>query len=100
MPLVNCGEGGKRQIAKRINCERRGKWQSYEPRERKEREREGRQCIINLRRNTPRSLAWRLEECASLSLSQKHLTWGMFKINTERSSGPPSTTTTDGTTGK
>ena len=42
MPLVNCGEGGKRQIAKRINCERRGKWQSYEPRERRREEGGGR----------------------------------------------------------
>ena len=73
MPLVNCGEGGKRQIAKRINCERRGKWQSYEQREGEGEGERGGQCIINLRRNTPRSPAWRLERRASLSLSQKHL---------------------------
>ena len=59
MPLVNCGEGGKRQIAKRINCEQRGKWQSYGRGRGKGRDTGG-QCIINLLRNT-RCLAWRLE---------------------------------------
>ena len=51
MPLVNCGEGGKRQIAKRINCEQRGKWQSYGQQGKEIRE-EGGQCIMNLRHNT------------------------------------------------
>ena len=95
MPLVNCGEGGgKRQIAKRINCERRGKWQSYEPRERRREEggREGRAMYHQLttqHSSLPGLLAWRLEERASLSLFRRS-TWGMFKINKERSGGPPS----------
>ena len=63
MPLVNCGEGGKRQIAKRINCERRGKWQSYE-------RREGRRGEGNVSSTYDATLlAWRLEGRASLSLS-------------------------------
>ena len=71
MPLVNCGEGGKRQIAKRINCERRGKWQSYERRER--RREEGNVSSTYDATLLAPWLAWRLEERASLSLSQKHL---------------------------
>ena len=71
MPLVNCGEGGKRQIAKRINCERRGKWQSYERRERG-REEGNVSSTYDATLLAP-WLAWRLEERASLSLSQKHL---------------------------
>ena len=68
MPLVNCGEGGgKRQIAKRINCERRGKWQSYEPRER--RREEGNVSSTYDATLLAPWLAWRLEERASKSLS-------------------------------
>ena len=75
MPLVNCGEGGKRQIAKRINCERRGKWQSYERRERRREEGEEEGNVSSTYDATLLApwLAWRLEERASLSLSQKHL---------------------------
>ena len=73
MPLVNCGEGGKRQIAKRINCERRGKWQSYERRER--RRGEGNVSSTYDATLLARSLACLATRGASKSLShsQKHL---------------------------
>ena len=95
MPLVNCGEGGKRQIAKRINCERRGKWQSYERRERRREE-----GNVSSTYDATLLALW-LGDSRSEQVSPfRRSTWGMFKINKERSGGPPSTTTTDGTTGK
>ena len=89
MPLVNCGEGG-REKANSQTDKLRATREVAELRAEGEKERGG-QCIINLRRNTPRSLAGLATRGASEQVSLfRRSTWGMFKINKERSGGPPS----------
>ena len=89
MPLVNCGEGG-REKANSQTDKLRATREVAELRAEGEGERGG-QCIINLRRNTPRSLPGLLGDSRGEQVSLfRRSTWGMFKINTERSGGPPS----------